>query len=62
MGNRPKVERNRRLVEMRDVGFTWSTLARIFGISEATACKIYKRDSSKEGRYEAKWKTSVTTG
>lgn len=59
-GNMPrpaKTRRNAELVQMRYAGVSWSIIARRFNISEATACKIFKRDSSAEGRYEATTKT-----
>lgn len=52
MPNPPKARRNAQLVQMRYSGVSWSVIACRFIISEATACKIFKRDSSAEGRYE----------
>lgn len=52
--NPPKSARNAALVRLRNRGTPWSALASRFGISEATACKIYRRDNSAEAVYEAK--------
>jgi orotate phosphoribosyltransferase-like protein len=47
-GMRPKVERNEKIVEMRDRGLTWKEIGEEHKIHFVTASQIYHRTKKRE--------------
>ncbi len=43
-----KTERNQKIIEMRQKGNSWNTLAKLFNVSPQRISKIYKREEKKE--------------